>query len=510
MIVQGHEITKETALDTHTVVVGTGSGGGVAAYHLAAAGVDTIVIEEGGYHVASEFNQREEDMYPMLYRNGGQQVTSDGMINVMQGSCYGGGTVINTSDCVPIPPEVLDHWQQLTGTSEWTAKSLEESYQRVNENINNRRVNKSLINRNNGLLTEGAKKLGWKSYVMHSNRKGCVGSGYCAVGCSYDARLGTNLTYLPWAIDKGARVYSDLRCDRIEKLAGGRYRVHCTVVERGVRRARLPLTIDCKRVVLAASSIHSPAILVRSGLQKDLPQIGKNLTLQPQLGILSFFDDDVIHWRGAPQAVAVKEFDDNTAERGLSGFRMEGWGGVVGMPSALLPGFGVDHKRLTARMREMSITALLVPDAPSGSISYRWDDDGTVVPKIDYTMSAEWKQRLLRGMKRTGELLFAAGAREVCFTNQAFPLLRSPDELDKLEQFPIEPGLASFISAHNQSTCRMGSSRDNSVVDQNLRLHTGDDIYVMDASVMPSSASTHVMLPIMVVADRAVHRMLDA
>jgi choline dehydrogenase-like flavoprotein len=510
MIVQGHEIDKEQALSTNTVVVGSGSGGGVAAFHLAEAGVDTIVIEEGGYHVASEFNQREEDMYPMLYRSGGQQVTSDGMINVMQGSCYGGGTVINTSDCVPIPAEVLDHWQRLTGTTDWTEQSLEDSYKRVDGFLNVKRVNKSLINRNNGLLMEGAKKLGWKSYVMHSNRKGCVGSGYCAVGCSYDARLGTNLTYLPWAIDKGASVYSDVRCDRIEKRNGGKYRVHCTVVERGVRRARLPLTIDCERVILAASSIHNPAILTRSGLQPDLPQLGRNLTLQPQLGVLSFFDDDIIHWRGAPQAVAVKEFDDNTPERGLAGFRMEGWGGVVGMPAVLLPGFGLEHKRLNTRMRQMSITALLVPDQPSGSISYQWTEDGRVQPKIDYVMSPEWKQRLIRGMKKTGEVLFAAGAKEVSFTNQAFPLLTSPDELDRLDQFPIEPGLASFISAHNQGTCRMGSSKENSVVDQNLRLHTGDNIYVMDASVMPSSASTHIMTPIMVVADRAVHRMLDA
>ena len=62
MIVQGHDITGPRSLRTHTLVVGSGSGGGVAAYHLAEAGVDTIVVEEGGYHVASEFNQREEDM----------------------------------------------------------------------------------------------------------------------------------------------------------------------------------------------------------------------------------------------------------------------------------------------------------------------------------------------------------------------------------------------------------------------------------------------------------------
>jgi len=174
----------------------------------------------------------------------------------------------------------------------------------------------------------------------------------------------------------------------------------------------------------------------------------------------------------------------------------------------LLPGFGRNHKRLTARMRSTSITALLVPDQPSGEVSYQWTDDGRVVPKIDYVMTAEWKQRLVRGAKKVGELLFAAGAREVAFANQAFPPITSPDKLASCDAMPIEPGIATFVSAHNQGTCRMGSSRQNSVVDQNLRLHTGDNIYVMDASVMPTSASTHVMIPIMIAADFAVHRML--
>lgn len=510
MIVQGHEITKARTLRAHTLVVGSGSGGGVAAFHLAAAGVDTIVIEEGGYHVAGEFNQREEDMFPMLYRSSGQQPTSDGMINVLQGSCYGGGTVINTSDCVPIPPEVLAHWQAMVGTSEVTEASLTDSYARVKQAIRVKQNPAHIINRNNGMLAEAASKLGWRSHVMDSNREGCIGSGYCVTGCAYDGRRGTNLTYLPWAIEKGARVYTDVRCDRIERINGSRYRVHCTVVERGVRTARLPLQIECERVILSASTIHTPAILTRSGLKSDLPQLGKNLSLQPQLGVIAFYDHDIIHWRGAPQSVAVDEFDDNTADKGLGGFRMEGFGGVLGLPTVLLPGFGRDHKRLTAQMRKTSVSALLVPDRPSGEISYQWNEDGRVVPKIDYVMSEEWKQRLKRGMHKMGELLFAAGAKEIAFSNQAFPTITSPDQLSKLDQFPIGPGLTNFVSAHNQGTCRMGTSKDNSVVDQNLRLHTGDNIYVMDGSVMPSTASTHIMLPIMVMADRAVHRLLES
>jgi choline dehydrogenase-like flavoprotein len=90
-----------------------------------------------------------------------------------------------------------------------------------------------------------------------------------------------------------------------------------------------------------------------------------------------------------------------------------------------------------------------------------------------------------------------------------FPALASPDQLAKVDQFPIAPGYSSFTSAHNQGTCRMGLTAATSVVDQNLKVHGLDNVYVMDGSVMPTSASTHVMIPIMVMADRAVHRMLE-
>jgi choline dehydrogenase-like flavoprotein len=56
----------------------------------------------------------------------------------------------------------------------------------------------------------------------------------------------------------------------------------------------------------------------------------------------------------------------------------------------------------------------------------------------------------------------------------------------------------------------MGTSPANSVVDQSLKVHGLDDVYVMDGSIMPTSASTHTMIPIMAAADFAVHRMLQS
>jgi choline dehydrogenase-like flavoprotein len=48
-IIQGHEIHASQSLTCDAVIVGSGSGGGVMADRLTAAGMDVIVLEEGGY-----------------------------------------------------------------------------------------------------------------------------------------------------------------------------------------------------------------------------------------------------------------------------------------------------------------------------------------------------------------------------------------------------------------------------------------------------------------------------
>ncbi|MBR9865492.1 MAG: GMC family oxidoreductase [Oceanospirillales bacterium] len=509
MIIQGHEIFAPLKLKTHSVVVGSGAGGGVAAYHMAAAGLDTVVLEEGGYFQAKDFNQREEDMMPALYRGAGRQTTTDGMIYVWQGSTFGGSTVINTADATPIEAEVLHHWQQKFGLSELTEDNLAASYERVFKTLNVHRLEEKILNRNNKILLETANRLGYKAGVFNSNRKGCIGSGYCFTGCAYDAKQGTNLTYLPQASELGARIYTDVRVDRIERLFGNKYRVHGSVVERGTRRFRHPVEIDCERIIMAAGTVHTPAILKRSGFDKGLPQLGKNISLQPQIGISAVFPDSekMTSWRGAPQSIYMNEFDDNRAEHGLGGFRMEGVGGMAGVFAQFSNSIGLDHKRMMQQYPSTHYSALLVPDQPTGTMDWEWGPDGKVKPKIQYTPSEEWKQRFRRGMKTASEFLLEAGAREVNFNSPVYGSITNGDQLSRIDDYPVEPGLVALTSAHVQGSCRIGLDANVGVVDQNLKLHNLDNIYIVDGSIMPTTASTHTMIPIMVMSDRAMHKL---
>lgn len=55
----------------------------------------------------------------------------------------------------------------------------------------------------------------------------------------------------------------------------------------------------------------------------------------------------------------------------------------------------------------------------------------------------------------------------------------------------------------------MSLDASSGVVDQDHRVHGLRNLFVVDASVMPTTASTHTMIPVMTLADRAAHAMLD-
>ena len=506
MIVEGRELRAPVALRTHTLVIGSGAGGAVVAHGLAMAGVETIVVEEGGYFRAHDMTQRDDQMLPALYRDRGQQLSSDGMINVLQGSCFGGSTLINTADCEATPEPVYQHWRRRYGL-DLDARELADAQARVFEMLDVRPIDASQLNRNNAVVLEGARKLGWKAGTFLNNRSACIGSGYCLIGCAYDAKKGANLNYLPRAVEAGAAIYTDVRIERIVAREGGRFRATGAVVARGPRTARLPFEVQAERVVLAAGAVHSAAILDASGFARELPALARNVSLQPQMSVAAWMPEEVVAWRGIPQSAFCSEFDDNTPERGLGGFRLEAISGGLSQVAAGLRGFGRAHKETMLHAREGALALLLVPDEPSGTMRFTRGERGFAA-RIEYRMTGEWVARLRRGLRAAAQVLFAAGARRVRFGSEIFEPLGGERDLDRALEFPIRTGVTHFVSAHVQGSCRMGPDPNTSVVDLDHQVHGVPGLYVVDASIFPSSASTHTMIPVMTFADRAVRRML--
>jgi long-chain-alcohol oxidase len=101
---------RKDVLECDIVIVGSGSGGSVAAHVLSKAGYRVLIVEKGTYRAPESIPLSESDAMDQQYEQHGMLQTEDGAITIMAGSAVGGGTAINWSCCLPLPETVRNEW----------------------------------------------------------------------------------------------------------------------------------------------------------------------------------------------------------------------------------------------------------------------------------------------------------------------------------------------------------------------------------------------------------------
>lgn len=470
-------------------VIGSGAGGGVVAATLAEAGRQVLLLEEGRSVPKEQMTQREEEMYPLLYRDGGQQYTADGGVSVLQGRVLGGSTVINMADVVRIPEGVLDHWRTRFGLDRHSTEAWMQAADEAELAIEANQIPQDEINRNGQILLEGAAKTGHGGGAFVHNRVGCVGAGYCMIGCAYDAKRSVALTWIPRAVAAGAEVRTQSRVERLEITGSKVTAVVGHTIEAGTNAPIEPFRVEADHVVLSAGAVHSPLILLNSGLSG---KVGHFVSLQPQAPLSALFPEEIRFFRGIPQAAFVDDTETATAEHGLAGYRLESIATTPGMAGSTLMVWGPSAIEQMRRYTQTAAALVLVPDRPGGRVKRK--SNGR--PKIEYALQADWKEQMRKGLRLAAEIYFAAGADSVVPPFAGAPHL-GPDEIDRLDDFVLESNRLPLISAHVQGSCRMGDDASSSVVDQRGFVHGLDNLQVLDASVFPTTASSHTMIPVM-------------
>ena len=475
-------------------VVGSGCGGATAARVLAEAGREVVVLEEGPDRTGMELTQRDGEMYDQLYMDRGGRATDDLGVTVLSARVLGGGGVINASDVVPIPPGVLAHWRSEYGLGELTEATLRPFEEAALADLSASRITEAQMNEANLLLQRGTEALGWEGERMLHNRVGCAGMGTCLIGCPLNAKRNPRFVAIPAAVDAGARFLTRARAMRIEGAgAAQKTVVASTLDERGYHAAG-ELRVRAETVVVACNAVASAELLLRSGIGNE--HVGQHLILQPQLPIVARFEHEVRAFRGIPQAWAVTEFERERTERGLWGFRIEAVMGTPGIVSTLLPYVGGENERMMSRYPSLAAALLLAPDEPSGSVSA--GEHGR--PIIRYEQTDEHRRRLRDAARAAARIYLAAGAVEVIVPNVPPVVVRSERDLPRLDDMRLRPASAPLVSAHQQGTVRLGPSAREGAADPDGQVYGTRGVYVMDASIFPSSASSHTMTPIITMA----------
>jgi choline dehydrogenase-like flavoprotein len=316
------------------------------------------------------------------------------------------------------------------------------------------------------------------------------------MGCPTGAKQSALVSYIPRALHYGARVYADVKVDRItrhgKRATGVMGRVRHPDGRRGYHVA-----VRAKLVVAACGAIHTPALLVRSGFRSPSGRIGHNLSMHPNVKVVALMDQPVTGWKGAHQAYQVREFQDE----GLVF-------ASINLPPSLmamgLPQRGRALGELMSQYDNMMLAGMLCEDTATGRVR---SVDGK--PQAFYQLNEHDAANLKRGVSLLSELLFAAGAKRIMLPFHGAADLYTPDDARRLLDQTIPAKGWEVLTVHMMGTCAMGTDRLGAVTDPNGMVYDADRLMVADASLFPTPIGVNPMETIMALATRCAAHVID-
>jgi long-chain-alcohol oxidase len=259
------------------------------------------------------------------------------------------------------------------------------------------------------------------------------------------------------------------------------------------------VTVRAKAVALAAGAIHTPAIMVRSGMGG---QVGKNLMLHPVLITWGVFDEEIRPWDGTLGAT----FSDELLDMG------EGYGikyEQAATPPSILAIFAPwrGSRESAELMQSMRYTV------GYGALQ-RARDGGEVVVGPDGLPTPRWqlsefdRDVMRKGLDGAAQILEAGGARRI-YSSHAGWVSYEPGRnggreglLDAADRCGWDAAQVTLGTFHLMGTARMGSSREDSVCNPDGEAWDVGGLYVVDGAVLPTGLGVNPMVTI----EAAAHR----
>jgi choline dehydrogenase-like flavoprotein len=498
MIVRGQEIDKPVRESADVCIIGSGCGGGASAKVLAESGKKVIVLEEGGYFTSKDFDATEQTAYQNLYQQRAGQATDDLGVTVLQGRCVGGSSTVNWTTSLRTPEFVLEAWKRDHGVHGLSRKELDPYFERVEQYLDIHQEPPENHNPNNRIILEGAKRLGYRATVVGRNTKDCVKAGACGLGCPFDAKKTVAITYIPDAVKAGATVFANFRANNIQ-VNGKIKRVSGIVFDQQTQKPKTDFIIEAPVVIVSASAINSPVLLLKSGLANSSGEVGKNLTFHLTTAVLGLFDTVVYGAGGIPQSAVCDEFLNKNGDGG--GFWFEAVPIYPTLAALALPGFGSFHRELMRLYPHIGATIILIKEIDSSGI-VTVNDNGRA--SITYTLRTKDRAYLKQGVAVATRIQFAAGAKKVMTLHSQRTEFQSPADVErKLANAAWSMNEIALYSAHPLGTCRMGADARSSVVDSHCQAHDVKGLFVIDGSVTPTSLGVNPQVTILAIAEKS-------
>ncbi|HXN33342.1 MAG TPA: GMC family oxidoreductase [Polyangiaceae bacterium] len=499
-VIDGESLTQDGEDAFDYVVVGSGAAGAVAAHALASAGWSVGVVEEGPWVRTREFGDGVYAAFTRMFRDAGTQVMEGrSYVPLLQGRCVGGSTVVNSAIAHRTPEDVLDAWAAGFGLGDsLSAKTLEPHFEALERELSVHAVGDEALGENNRLFLDEARQHGLPARRMHRYEKGCRGSARCFTGCPNGAKQGMNISYVPWSLARGARIYCSCRVERVV-IDHGRARGVIARTGGGTREGRRIALHARRGVLVAASTVQTPNLLRRSGLRARA--IGQHFQCHPGVGVAGVFDAPVEMGFGATQGA------ESVHLRRTDRIKLETLSIPPELAAVRIPGIGHELMNRFGAFSHLAMWAVVVRAEAEGTVRAGWGGRD----KVKLSLTRSDVERARKGLAILARMMFEAGAREVWPGLFGVPsVLKNVDEVRLIDEAPSDSRAYGFITTHLFGAARMGVDPRTSVVGPDFQTHEAAGLYVLDSSVFPTNLGVNPQHSIMAMSRLAATRIAES
>jgi choline dehydrogenase-like flavoprotein len=501
---------------TDVLVVGTGFGGAIPAYYLAASGAKVVMLERGPYLSSEQF---EHSLRIGSYTRIVDLITGSG-VQVVAGNCVGGSSVVYYAASLRAPSFVFDR-RGSTGRRLWPSSisraALDPWYDRVEATLPVAQQSWDDVPYPGGLFAAACHNAGHtcNPVPVAVDLSTCTNCNWMLNGCRFGAKRSMLLNYLPAAQAEGAEIRPLHEVQLISKALtpGYRYQVAYTAVDPDDYRVPVGAgVIEAKLLVVAAGAVGTPVILRRSALTLGgVPAaVGRYFSPNGDRVSMALMDESAIAsvlglhrtpndpYRALPIGKPIGSMSFDYLDASRPEFERFGLQQIYFPPiTNILPEdgtpaqpqwFGVDKKMMSAQWRSWLTLLAMTEDDNEGVF-------GAPPPTGNYIRAASSATVSTLRYKPTANTLRGWNLSDAALTQIV--------EKDGLGKHLAWVGGQPTLTAHPLSSCRMGDDPALSALTDNHEVRGKPNLFVTDGSSVPTSLTVNPSLTIAALAERA-------